>query len=317
MSDDFDFEPQEAYEVTAFRLRGKSLFLTYPRCGVEKVDLLAYLRQLFLAKFSAKIEKYIIATELHEDGEPHIHCFIGLDTSLDKPTTSDVFNFQTFHPNIQPARNNRAVICYVSKGSDYITNIGKLVDRYRAEKLKEREVIARELMNGTPLCECVQKYPKLLFGYARLKQDIQAYQLDKIKPVDLDRPCGVWIHGPGNAGKSTIARTRFGDIYDKGKNKWWDGYDGKRAVVCEDVDHSWKDGEVYTFFKWWADKWSFIAETKNGTIRIRPPKLIVTSNFTLEECLTKWGLPDTEWYPYQRRFTQYRIERESDWDDQL
>lgn len=310
---------EDNFDVKNFRYRGNAFFFTYARTDVRKEIILAHVRDLFRAKFAAKTTEYVVATEAHADGFPHCHIFIHLDMSLDKSMSTSIFDYKDRHPNIQTARSCKGVIKYCSKKGDYLTNIEKKVERYLAEETKERDEIAKKLMAGKPLHEMVDEKPTLIFGYSRLKQDVQAYMLDKFKPEPLDRVCGVWIAGPGGAGKTTIARTRFGDYYDKGKNKWWDGYIGQPTVICEDVDASWGEtnNPVYPYFKYWADKWPFIAETKCGTCRLRPSKFIVTSNFTLEELLTKWGIPQPEWYPYTRRFNSYWITSEDDWDESI
>jgi len=299
-----------------FDFRGKSFFLTYPQADLDKTSVLGHLQDLFNRHFKSKLIEYVIARELHEDGNPHMHCFILLDRECRAKKDVRLFDINGHHPNIQSTRSCKAVVKYCTKKEDYLTNIEKKVKRYHEEELNNRRQIAEELLKGKKLPDLVEANPSLLFGYARLKQDIQSYMLDKTKPEDLDDVCGLWIGGPSGSGKSTIAFTRFGDYYPKGKNKWWCGYNGEGTVVLDDVDESWKDTLYY--WKWWFGKWSFLGETKNGTLRLRPRKVIVTSNFTLDELLEKWGIPDGERKPYQRRFkSQYWITSEADWDDQL
>lgn len=178
-----------------------------------------------------------------------------------------------------------------------------------------KEDIAKALMNGDSLVDIVQRNPRFLFGYARIKQDMHMYQLDLKKLEPLDKPCGLWIAGPSGCGKSTIATTKFGAYYFKDKTKWWDGYNGEDTVVCEDVDISWKD--CFAYFKIWSDKYQFNGEVKGGTVALRPKRIIVTSNRTLEELLELMGWPKDDYVPYTRRFRQYWITSMKDWDDQL
>ena len=58
------------------RNRSKGWFLTYPQCSVAKEDLLAALQ--------AKVDvvEYVVAAELHQDGNPHLHAFIALRGQL-------------------------------------------------------------------------------------------------------------------------------------------------------------------------------------------------------------------------------------------
>lgn len=71
------------------------------------------------------ITAYIIAAELHEDGTPHIHCYLELDKKFDSKTASalDITQFGggnpdvdvIFHGDYRGCRDNTAVMKYVSQ----------------------------------------------------------------------------------------------------------------------------------------------------------------------------------------------------------
>lgn len=99
-----------------FRLQSKHIFLTYPRCDVDKTALLAHLVDI-LDPYTPHIR---VARELHEDGSPHLHSFIRLDR---KPNirSERFFDFNGHHPNIDGRiRNPQATFDYVSKDNDFI-----------------------------------------------------------------------------------------------------------------------------------------------------------------------------------------------------
>jgi len=79
--------------------------------------------------------------------------------------------------------------------------------------------------------------------------------------------------------------------------KWFDGYQGEECVYLEDVDkYQVKWGGV---LKRLADKWPMQASIKGSMEYIRPPVVIVTSNYRIEEIWFDAATVD----PLLRRFT--------------
>lgn len=105
------------------------------------------------------------------------------------------------------------------------------------------------------------------------------------KADELAEPCGLWYYGPPRTGKSYAARRVCADFYTKPPNKWFDGYAGEYAVIIDDLDPDHSKYLAY-YIKLWADVYPFTAEIKGGTIRCRPEKIIITSNYKIEECFS-------------------------------
>nr|AMN14224.1 Rep A [Chickpea chlorotic dwarf virus] len=117
-----------------FRFQSKYVFLTYPKCSSQRDDLFEFLWEKltpFLIFFLG------VATELHEDGTTHYHALVQLNK---KPCIRDpsFFDFEGNHPNIQPARNSKQVLEYISKDGDIKTR-----GDFRDHKVSPRKSDAR------------------------------------------------------------------------------------------------------------------------------------------------------------------------------
>ena len=93
----------------------KGWFCTWPKCPIGKEMALAELQYKFCLK------EYVICEELHKDGEAHLHAFLKLDHRVN--FKSSLFDIQGYHGNYQVAKSWRAVVKYVKKDGNYISNI--------------------------------------------------------------------------------------------------------------------------------------------------------------------------------------------------
>jgi len=133
--------------------------------------------------------------------------------------------------------------------------------------------------------------------YKRFKISTDLYKSVVAKVSDLSELDNEWIFGDPGVGKSRYARQQ-GEHYSKSANKWWDGYSGQKLVIIDDfgLEHKCLGHHI----KIWADHYSFTAEVKNGTVTIRPAKIIVTSNYLPSEI---WKGDDQTIQAVNRRFT--------------
>lgn len=251
------------------RIRSKGWFCTWPRCSVTKEDAL----ELLSARY--RLVKYVIAEEMHADGEPHLHAFLQLASRTEfKPT---MFDLEEYHGNYQPAKSWRCVEAYCKKGGCYITN--EDIDSARRKKAKRN----MELINMSAKEAVDQGEISLLALPQFLKAKI-AYENLKEVPLLIEREC-FWIYGEPRLGKSYACRSAYPELYEKPQNKWWDGYQGETAVLLDDFD---KQGACLGhYLKIWADNYRFNAEVKGGMLRPCYTVLLVTSNYTPDQIFTE------------------------------
>lgn len=120
-----------------------------------------------------------------------------------------------------------------------------------------------------------QIYTAYYGNLQRIKKD------HMVLPSASDQLKGVWIYGPSGIGKSFLARQQYPNAYPKLCNKWWDGYQGQRNVIMDDIglEHECLAQQL----KIWADHYSCILETKGGAVPSEFTAFVVTSQYRIED----------------------------------
>lgn len=120
-------------------------------------------------------------------------------------------------------------------------------------------------------------------------------------PVDLVEPCGYWIYGPTHSGKTWFTKTEYPGHYRKKHEDSWNGYRNEEVVCIQDLGHfHWKDAVACIMD--WADCYAFPINIKYSSGNIRPLKIVVTSNYSIDEWLDHVGAAPAAREPFKRRF---------------
>lgn len=98
-----------------FRIDGKRFFLTYPKCTLDKQAALDALKGLLESKYLGAI----VAKELHDDGEPHLHVYLECSSRI-SVKNARYFDIEGFHGNYQTVRSVDASKQYVTKDGDVL-----------------------------------------------------------------------------------------------------------------------------------------------------------------------------------------------------
>lgn len=214
-------------------------------------------------------------------GTPHLQSCVYFNNAVRRSTVVNYFVDASVEISVGSVEQNWV---YCTKDKDYIEFGNR--PKSQADKGKAGAEVYRRMIqlasdgNENELKETMTKL------YVVHYNTIKKIQMDcRTNAVDLDNCCGVWIHGLSGAGKSYFARTlcKGKKFYYKMVNKWWCGFQGEDYVIIEDVSP--RQEYLADFLKIWLDRYSFTAEVKGGiTGRIRPKWIIITSNFTIEQC---------------------------------
>lgn len=289
----------------SFTIRCRSVFLTYPKCKTTKEELFTKLSAI-IEKKDLSISDYIVAHELHQDGEPHLHAYLHFSGELYVTKNARFFDVDGNHPNVVSAvRDPKRVVKYCAKEGDYITNMS--LDKWKKTSKSE---MGRDIMSGKKsLTDITNENPAELFRFKSNADAINRWKLENQETITLEHEPGYWFGGLAGTGKSYYAR-QYAKILAVGeepyikdvRTDWWDGYKGQSVVICDDVDR-WSKG-LFAQVKNLVDPYECQVPCKGGYLRIRPKYVLFTSNFTVDEWATQHGITadDQSLEPYRRRF---------------
>jgi hypothetical protein len=138
---------------------------------------------------------------------------------------------------------------------------------------------------------------------------IRAHHMSQ-QPLDNVFGPNEWFFGDSGTGKSRRAReeaaARGEPVYLKMLNKWWDGVPTPTPPVAllEDLDPE-RAVHLAHYIKIWADHYPFQSESKGTACTLRPGKIVITSNYSIEECFPR----AQDQAAIYRRFNVYQFTR--------
>lgn len=226
-------------------------------------------------------------------GTPHLQCMFAFKKMYRR---SGVTKLSTGHWEI--ARSKEALAKYAQKDGDSVTLGSPPPTQGIGNKI--RWDLARQAAKENR----IDDVPDEIFikHYTTLRRIAKDYMT---KPDELDGYCGLWIYGVSGAGKTHAVARAYPDRYIKPLNKWWDGYQDEDVVHLDELapSHvSW----ITPYLKKWADKWPFDAEVKGSALQLRPSRVIVTSNYSIDQM----GFDYMDLPAIKNRFTEVEKVRE-------
>lgn len=215
---------------------------------------------------------YVIGREVGESGTPHLQGYMYFEGKKSFKQLKVLMPLAHLETAKGTAQENYA---YCTKDGNFVQ--GGVMPATQAEKGARGAARIAEMWTLAKAGQFEQLPP----------QNIKTWEYIHLKyqppPMALDSLENLWVTGPSGSGKSSGIRKLFPIFYSKPMSKWWDGYQNEEVVVLDDFDPS--HGKFLSYFlKIWADHYPFNCEVKGGSMRIRPKRIVVTSQYSIEEC---------------------------------
>lgn len=238
------------------------------------------------------VRHLVVGREVGANGTPHLQGKVTFDHACSERAARR--KLPGCHVEAQRGTHAQA-IAYCKKDGDF-EEVGEApadAERQAAEQA-ERYEEAWELAKRGAIDEIDADLR--IRHYSTIKAIGKDYRL---RPEALDSTCGIWISGAPGVGKSHAIFARYPQAYVKDASKWWDGYQNEPVAWLDDIDPTcaaW----LPRFLKLWPDRLPFPAQTKGGSLFIRPGLFIVSANYRIGEM----GFNETDEPDIRRRFRE-------------
>lgn len=232
---------------------------------------------------------YVYGKETGENNTPHYQGYVYFDNRQRFGTVKQFLG----RAHLEPQRGScEQAIAYCKKDGQW-TEWGHEPDSHGIVAQREKWKTIVDLAERGELEQL-----KLLFPgeYVRYGGRLRSLRLRPTTVIQGNLENEWWV-GLSGTGKSKTLWQTYPEHYGKDLNKWWDGYQDEEIVAIEEWSPKYE--MLASKLKVWADRYPFNAEIKGGTLlKIRPKKVIVLSNYTIEQCFPN---PEDQG-PLKRRF---------------
>lgn len=235
--------------------------------------------EVFETLFKLDLFKYIVyGKEVGEEKQtPHLQGFFYLHNQKTKGAMLKLLKrHEKSHIHIEQMRGTTAeAIAYCKKDGE-VTELG---EQPKQGHRSDIDALRQDMKDRLPMHELQERHAYFLLRYPQGCKLLRTTCLRLDEPYDHDTVRGIYIWGPPRMGKSTYVRNNYEDIYMKQQSKWWDGYEGEKTVLLDNLNtHT-----LCHYLKIWLDKFGFRGEIKGGTICPRYTTFIITSNYSLDD----------------------------------
>jgi hypothetical protein len=213
--------------------------------------------------------KYLVfGKEKGETGTPHLQGFISFEKKTTFKTAKLVISERA---HLEPAKGSPA------QASDYCKKDGEFEEFGTCPKGKgarsDLEDVAKKVKNGARMRDIAEEHPAAVLRYGSGIQRLRGLYRPK-----REGPPEIWVFW----GKTGVGKTRrvwefanVDELYVHPGGRWFDGFDGHRAVLFDDFDGSWF---TITYLLKLVDRYMFQVPVKGSFVWWAPHVIYFTSN---------------------------------------
>lgn len=220
--------------------------------------------------------KYVVCgKEVGEEGTPHLQGYLWFNSLKSLSQVKELHGTAHWEPAKADALKNKE---YCTKEGDYFEyGTPPMSQGEKGEANEKRWDEARKAAeegNWEDIPSDIYiKYVKNLEYIFKSKQPA-------VECIDGEL-VNEWMYGEPGGGKSGLALKENPGAYIKDMDQWWDGYVDQESVIIDDVDKFQK--KWARELKLWGQHQPFSADVKGSKRILRPKKLVVTSNYKIDE----------------------------------
>lgn len=177
---------------------------------------------------------------------------------------------------------------------------------------EDKYKICIQLARDGNLAELEDRYPAMYINKLGTWNTLASQQ----QPLAAQAPKEhLWIHGPPRQGKTTWVEVNYPEHYKYNLgSKFWNGYDNQDVVLLDDMDPDALKTITVQGLKMLGDDTPFPIDIKYKGGQLIRPRVIITSNFTIEEVLTDCGknhstTTDIQIEAIKARFTEVHVHK--------
>lgn len=219
-------------------------------------------------KKSEKQFKYCVCgDEVGEQGTPHLQGYFELKSAK---TLSACRKLLPGCGYLWPAKADGACNkSYCEKGEKVLYEVGTPNQQGARNDLVR---LSNHVKDGNTIREMIEDG-----SVVNCQQLNVAEKLMKYMEPARDRDCPpkiIWRYGPAGCGKTRWVYEEYDDVFVPTSSKWWEGYDGHKTVLIDDIRDDWC---TWSEFLKLTDRYAMRVESKGSSRQLQASTIVITS----------------------------------------